>query len=446
VTSTSGQVVVIGAGPCGLGAALGLASQLPSSHWQLVEAEPTPGGLASSFVDQAGFTWDYGGHVTFDLSGAAFGLVRETLGDDGWNRHERRAWAVVGGDWIRYPVQHHWPGSTSSSSTSSPAQGSTTGTLESWAAARFNPDLLERFFRPYNEKLWRTPLTGLGAQWLENRVPIPSPSGGGSWGPNASFWYPKAGGCGAPWRRLGALLHDRGGNVHFGCRVVALDLGRRVLQLSDGSEAEFSALISTMPLDRLIRLAGAPSNMRELSRRLLRTKVKVFGVGLKGTPPEDLPEFTWLYFAGTNVPFYRVSRLSAYASSNTPSALHWSLLVECSMSVDDDLSVDVGAVVAGLQRVGLLGRSEAPVSVWSAALDYGYPIPTPDRDEVVHALLQWLARSDCHSVGRFGDWQYETSGQDQAFAKGLAASARVAGADLPGVVEAAREQLSVGGP
>ena len=58
------KFIIIGAGPCGLGAAHRLHN-LGHSDWQLFEAGGRVGGLSASFVDDAGFTWDVGGHVLF---------------------------------------------------------------------------------------------------------------------------------------------------------------------------------------------------------------------------------------------------------------------------------------------------------------------------------------------------------------------------------------------
>jgi protoporphyrinogen oxidase len=59
-----GRVLVVGAGPTGLGAAWRL-HELGCDDFLVLEAGETPGGLASSFRDEHGFTWDVGGHVQF---------------------------------------------------------------------------------------------------------------------------------------------------------------------------------------------------------------------------------------------------------------------------------------------------------------------------------------------------------------------------------------------
>ena len=58
------KIVILGAGPCGLGAGWRL-TELGHSHFLILESCSNPGGLASTETDDAGFLWDMGGHVIF---------------------------------------------------------------------------------------------------------------------------------------------------------------------------------------------------------------------------------------------------------------------------------------------------------------------------------------------------------------------------------------------
>src|SRR6476469_3660482 len=62
--TTEPRIVIIGAGPTGLGAGYRL-KELGYRNFQIYERSNQIGGLASSFTDSAGFTWDIGGHVMF---------------------------------------------------------------------------------------------------------------------------------------------------------------------------------------------------------------------------------------------------------------------------------------------------------------------------------------------------------------------------------------------
>ena len=88
--ATEHEVVVIGAGPCGLGALRELR-RLGVDDVVVLEADERAGGLAASTVDDAGFTWDRGGHVVFSHHGEFDRLLDEVLGDEVL-RHERSSW------------------------------------------------------------------------------------------------------------------------------------------------------------------------------------------------------------------------------------------------------------------------------------------------------------------------------------------------------------------
>jgi protoporphyrinogen oxidase len=58
------SVLVVGAGPTGLGAATRL-HQLGHQDWMLVDSAETAGGLACTDITKEGFLFDLGGHVIF---------------------------------------------------------------------------------------------------------------------------------------------------------------------------------------------------------------------------------------------------------------------------------------------------------------------------------------------------------------------------------------------
>src|SRR5262245_22538289 len=61
---SSPRIVILGAGPTGLGAGYRL-HELGYQNFHIYEKHAYCGGLAHSFTDPHGFTWDIGGHVMF---------------------------------------------------------------------------------------------------------------------------------------------------------------------------------------------------------------------------------------------------------------------------------------------------------------------------------------------------------------------------------------------
>ena len=88
--SDAGRILIVGGGPAGLGAAWRL-HEAGHTNWELFEKDRRVGGLASSRVDENGFTWDLGGHVGFSHY-AYFDHLLDSLLEHQWVRHERAAW------------------------------------------------------------------------------------------------------------------------------------------------------------------------------------------------------------------------------------------------------------------------------------------------------------------------------------------------------------------
>jgi len=99
------RVVIIGAGPVGLGAAYRL-QELGYSDWAIYERHPYIGGLATSFQDSAGFTYDIGGHVMFSHYPYFDALVDKLLGDD-FTNILRESWIWMMDRWVPYPFQNN---------------------------------------------------------------------------------------------------------------------------------------------------------------------------------------------------------------------------------------------------------------------------------------------------------------------------------------------------
>ena len=99
------KILIIGAGPTGLGAAFRL-QELGHRNWQIFERNNYVGGLSASFKDEKGFTWDVGGHVLFSHYEYFDRLLDNILGRD-YLEHKRQAYIRVMNRWVPYPFQNN---------------------------------------------------------------------------------------------------------------------------------------------------------------------------------------------------------------------------------------------------------------------------------------------------------------------------------------------------
>src|SRR3954462_4774545 len=101
----SPRIVVIGAGPTGLGAGYRLA-ELGYDDWGILEASDRVGGLATSFTADDGFTWDIGGQVMFSHYEYYDRLVDRLMGEE-YSTLNREAWVWMEDRFIPYPFQNN---------------------------------------------------------------------------------------------------------------------------------------------------------------------------------------------------------------------------------------------------------------------------------------------------------------------------------------------------
>jgi len=429
------SVVVLGGGPTGLGAARRL-TEIGDVDVRIFDENPAAGGLASSFVDTNGFTWDFGGHVQFSHYGYFDDLMDELLGDQ-WLEHMREAWIWMRDRFIPYPLQnniHLLPQEDFLRCVNGLRELAMRGTapienFRDWIEASFGAGLAEIFLFPYNFKVWAHQPSTMSHQWVGERVAtidlerIMANAGNGhvekSWGPNNRFRFPACGGTGKIWRTLADRLPP--GVFQPNRRCVRIDTAMRIVYFEDGSHEPYDRLISTIPLDTLVSLVELES-LKPCIPQFRSSAVHVIGIGLKGAPPPHLKTTCWMYFPEDNCPFYRATVFSNYSPNNVPDiSRFWSLMLEISESQFKpvDRSTLVDSTVEGLLATKLIDSPNQVASIWTRSTDHGYPTPFLGRDRLLEPILAELEKVDIYSRGRFGGWKYEVSNQDHSLMQGV---------------------------
>jgi protoporphyrinogen oxidase len=443
MSATRTQMLIVGAGPTGLGAAWRLAA-LGESDWLLCEAAADPGGLAGSVVDEHGFTWDLGGHVQFSHYDYFDDLMDDLLGSDGWLYHQRESWVWVRERFVPYPFQlnlHRLPETERAACvrgliTASVASAAGAGAPDSfgqWIKAAFGPGIGDVFLRPYNLKVWAYPLEDLSWSWIGDRVALVDlprvvenirlGRDDVSWGPNNQFRFPRRGGTGSIWQALARRLVDAAPDrLQFGRRLTHVDTGARTATFADGSSVRYDQLITTVPLDRLVAMTDLAPALSGAAGDLQASSTHVVGIGVHGSAGPRLAGKCWMYFPEANCPFYRVTHFSHYSPLNVPDITrHWSLMAEVSESPakPGDAARVVDETIEGLVNTALIPDRAVVHHTWHRRLPHGYPTPSRGRDRALAAIMPTLEARGVYSRGRFGAWKYEVSNQDHSFAQGV---------------------------
>ena len=453
------RILIIGAGPTGLGAAHRL-HELGHEDFLLVDANPYFGGLATSFHDDAGFTWDLAVHVAHSHYHYVDQLMDNLL-PGGFYHHERRSWVREYGAWIPYPFQYnvrhlpeearrecveglrslcaepqtrdHRPKTEDQRQETTSESPSTVNcpplTFQDWILSTAGEGIAKHFMIPYNRKIWTVDPSEMNAHWLGDRVPatdfervvcnIEQGIDDVAWGPNSTFQFPKQGGTGAIWNAMGDRLPSE--HIRLSTRLVALDVQRREARFSDGRTERYDQLISTMPLVKLAGLVG-DREIHERAARLRHTTVHVVGVAAPMPIPDALRDKTWVYVPEAHLPFYRVTPFSLFSPAHTPDPDRFcSFLCEISRPAGDKTRTEdlVAPTLQGLREAGLIDIEPGTEHLYLMRADFGYPIPTLERDDILNDVLPELEKLGISSRGRFGGWKYEVANMDHSIMQGV---------------------------
>lgn len=416
--------IIIGAGPTGLGAAYQLHKNA-ITDFKILEKTPHAGGLATSFIDPQGFTWDIGGHVQFSNYAYFNDAMNELLPPDQWLTHTRSAWAWLKERFISYPIQqnlHMLPKihyeSCLHGVPQNPNPTAKAAHFDAWLKAQFGLPLYELFMQPYNLKVWAHPLQDMSYNWITHRI-APAEQKNASWGDNRRFRFPLYGGTGNIWNTLAKQLND---HINYNTTIAQIAPEKHQLTTSDGTLYEYDTLISSMPLDTLCHTLNPQLTSLEAAQDLKYSSTHIIGLGIKGRCPEPLKEKSWMYFSEDNIPFYRATVFSNYSPNHVPKdSEYWSLMLEVSESSHKHVNhkTILQECITAAQNTSLLSDPKTICSKWHYTTQYGYPIPTQDRDAILRQIMPILEVYNIYSRGRFGGWKYEVSNQDHSFMQGV---------------------------
>ncbi len=432
------KYLIIGAGPTGLGAAYRL-KDLGESDFLILDQNSWVGGLASSFLDDKGFTWDIGGHVQFSHYKYFDQVMELSLGKDGWLHHERESWVWMKDRFVPYPFQNnirYLPKETAwkclkgviditGKEIDKPAN------FKEWILAVFGEGIADEFMLPYNFKVWAYPPEEMAYQWIGERVSVIDlkrvaenivlEKDDLSWGPNNTFQFPKHGGTGAIWKGVANLVGNE--KIKLNTEVVKVNSADKYAELADGQKIYFEHFLSTIPLTKLVSIYEQASDaVKSDSSKFKHSSSNIIGVGLKGKPKSELSSKCWMYFPEDNAPFYRVTLFSKYSPYNVPDIdKYFSLMTETSESTVKPLNQDtlIEETIQGLINTRLIESKDQVVSTWSYRADHGYPTPFLERDNYLKKIIPELDKQGIYSRGRFGAWKYEVSNQDHSFMQGV---------------------------
>lgn len=285
---------------------------------------------------------------------------------------------------------------------------------------KFGKSIVEKFLKPYNEKLYAVDLTKLDVDAMGRFFPyadkesiINNMKNSNINSYNAKFLYPKKG-AGSFIKVLYDNLDSK--KVLLNTSVTELDLDKKVATLSNGEEVEYEILINTMPLNKFLELLGG---YEELNNEMSYNKVLVFNLGFDKPSPLCTKEH-WLYIPSKNCNFYRCGFYN-----NILGTKNLSMYIEIGYNKDDKITQEMinnqlELTLKNLKESKIISEDMKLVEYVDIIMDPAYVHISAETERKIDKLKEDLATKDVYTIGRYGAWIYNSMEDSMVVAKKIA--------------------------
>lgn len=285
---------------------------------------------------------------------------------------------------------------------------------------KFGKSIVEKFLRPYNEKLYAVDLKELDVEAMGRFFPyankeeiINNMKNHEVKSYNSSFLYPKNG-AGS----FIKILYDNldKNKILLNTSVKEIDIDKKEVTLSSGEKVEYENLINTTPLNKFLELLGKYEDIR---KKMSYNKVLVFNLGFNKKSPKFTKEH-WLYIPSKNCNFYRCGFYS-----NILGTEKLSMYVEIGYNMNDvitdnEINKQLKLTLENLNKLGIINNDIELESYSTIVMDPAYVHINADTNKLLDEVKKQLKEKNIYTIGRYGAWIYNSMEDSMLKAKELA--------------------------
>jgi protoporphyrinogen oxidase len=449
------RIVIVGAGPAGLTAAMELLRQSETSI--VIEADRVVGGISRTVLVD-GWRFDIGGHRFFTKVDRVERFWHEVLADDKFMSRPRMSRIYYKKKFFDYPLKalnalqnlgilesircvasYVWVRLRPPKDVS---------TFEGWTASRFGWRLYRIFFKTYTEKVWGVDAREIQADWAAQRIKnlslfkaianalLPKWRRTSVTSLIDTFQYPQLG-PGMLWEECAQTLSAKGTEIKFQSEVVAIShaYGRAqhvVVRETTGLSQEIGLdhLLSSMPLPELVLRASppAPDSVIAAARGLRHRDFMTVALVVRS---EDVFPDNWIYIHEPGVSVGRIQNFRSWSPFMVKDG-HTCLGLEYFVNegdrlwsmADEDL---IDLAKRELEHLKLVDIGDVQ-NGYVVRMPKAYPMYDSTYQENVLTLRKWLneSMSNVQPIGRNGMHRYNN--QDHSMLTAMLAVENIFGA------------------
>lgn len=270
---------------------------------------------------------------------------------------------------------------------------------------KFGKSIVDKFLKPYNEKLYAIDLTKLDVDamgrffpYADKEVIIKNMKESKNNSYNNNFLYPKNG-AGSFIKILEDNLDKN--RILLNTTVMLINEKERYVILSNGKRVEYEYLINTIPLNKFLELTGDNNN---LLNKLSYNKVLVFNLGFN--KKSKLVNEHWLYIPDKNCNYYRIGFYDNILNQDK-----LSMYVEIGYTKDSNITKNeidkqLKLTIENLRKQDIIDDDTKLEEYVSIIMDPAYVHINTETDKMIKKYFDTLRKNNIYSIGRYGAWTY----------------------------------------
>lgn len=269
---------------------------------------------------------------------------------------------------------------------------------------KFGQSIVEKFLKPYNEKLYAIDLTKLDKNAMGRFFPYADLDGivknfkhASNASYNDSFLYLKQGTQYFIDKLYGQIDSSK---VRYNTEVVSINEANKTATTNDGTVIHYENLVNTTPLNRFLGILD--TDYTSTIEQMSYNKVLVLNLGFDKKSPNYTNEH-WIYYPDKSLNFYRIGFYDNILDSDK-----LNVYVEIGYSKDAVIDVDeqVKLTLEGMKRVGIIDDSINLVDKSVVIMDPAYVHISEETDSKLNSVKEKLLSDSIFTTGRYGKWTY----------------------------------------